>query len=261
MQQKSHRSIIIRTIIIAFSSVMLVWSLCNKITEGTYVGIFGFGGIIAACVFQKPLFRAVKFCWSKIALRITILALGSVVAVLAGMCIFFSVNMLLRVNVPINEPKAVIVLGCLVKGEEPSPMLNARMNAALDVYEKAPDTLLVVCGGKGNGESISEAEAMRRYFAEHNVPAEKIICEDNSTSTEENIFYASEILKEMGIIDNITIVTNEFHQYRAYVFAKRAGISTGSYSARTYWLNLPNYWLREWAGLFHQLVFSNKNTV
>lgn len=258
MQKFFKISAIIRIIIIIISSAMLLWSVYNKITVGTFIGIFGFGAIIAACVFHKPLLRGIKFCWSKIALRIIMLVTGGAVAILAGACIFFSVTMFLRMEVSVDDPKAVIVLGCQVNGEIPSNMLYARMNAAMDIVEESPDALIAVCGGKGEGEDISEAEAMRRYFEEKGIPEEQIIAEDKSTSTEENIAFAAEMLKERGISDGIVIVTNEFHQYRAYVFAKRNGLETGAHSAKTYLPNLLNYWLREWAGLFHQLVFSNR---
>lgn len=246
----------IRTVIVIISGILLVWSVINvRVTEGTFVGIAGFGAIIAVCVFWGPFCRAVRFLWRKIPLRIIMLIFGAVIAFLAGMCVYFTVNMMIRAEVPVNEPKAVIVLGCQVKGEEPSAMLKSRMNAALDIVcGKEPEVLVIVCGGKGAGEYISEAEAMRRYLIEKGIPEELIIAEDNSTSTEENIKNASEILSERGISDGIVLVTNEFHQYRAYVFAKRYGISAGAHSARTYPLNLLNYWLREWAGLFYQSV-------
>ncbi len=245
-------STIIRTIIIIISGIMLVWSLCNKITEGTFIGFFGFGAIIAVCVFIKPILRAIKFCWKKIPLRVVMLALSAVVTFFAGMCIWFSANMLIRAEVPVDEPKAVVVLGCLVKGETPSLMLNARLEAAVEVIEENPDALIVLCGGMGGSEKITEAEAMCRYLSEKGIPEERMILEDKSTSTEENIAFAAEILKEHGISDDIIIVTNEFHQYRAYNFAKRNELTTGAHSAHTFLPNLLNYWLREWAGLFVQ---------
>lgn len=248
----TKKSTIIRTIIIIISGIMLVWSLCNKITEGTFIGVFGFGAIIAVCVFIKPILRAIKFCWKKIPLRAVMLALGTAIAFFAGMCIWFSANMLIRAEVPVDEPKAVLVLGCLVKGETPSLMLNARLEAAVEVIEENPGALIVLCGGMGGSEKITEAEAMRRYLSEKGIPEERMILEDKSTSTEENIAFASKILKERRISDNIIIVTNEFHQYRAYIFAKRNGLSTGAHSAHTFLPNLLNYWLREWAGLFVQ---------
>ena len=242
MNKTSEKSSkIIRIIIAAVSGVMLIWSVSNRVTEGAFIGGAGFGAIIAACVFFKPLCGGIKFLWSKIPLRIALLIFGAVEASLAGMCVYFTVNMIIRIDVPVENPSAIIVLGCRVKGEEPSPMLKSRMNAAIEVYEQNPEALIIACGGQGNGENITEAEAMRRYFTEKGIPEEHIVVEDKSTSTEENIAYAAEILKEQGISDGIVIVTNEFNQYRAYAFAKEAGIYAGAYSAKTPVLNLLNY--------------------
>lgn len=133
-------------------------------------------------------------------------------------------------------------------------MLTRRLNAALEVLEDNPGAVCVASGGQGKGELISEAEAMRRYLTGRGISDERILIEDKSVSTYENMSFSAEILREQGITGNIVIVTNEFHQYRASVFAKREGLETGAHSAATKIANLPNYWVREWAALFHQLI-------
>lgn len=249
-------SLIIRVFIILISSVMLVWvNLNTRITEGSIIGTAGFGAIILVCAFWKPFCRLIGKIWKHIAGRIALIFFGSVAAVLAGFCVFFSVGMLARMEVPVEKAEAVMILGCRVRGETPSEMLVCRLNAALDILEDDPEAVVVVCGGQGEGEDISEAEAMRRYLVDHNIAEERIYMEDKSVSTYENVHFSAEILKELGITENIVIATNEFHQYRAYVFAKSEGLKTGSHSARTILPNLPNYWVREWAALFHRLVF------
>ncbi len=249
-------SILIRTIIIIISSVMLVWVNINpRITEGSVIGTAGFGAIILVCALWKPLCRLIGKIRKHIAGRIVLITLGSVVGVLAGFCVFFSVSMLVRMEVHVEKPEAVIVLGCQVRGESPSSMLAYRIEAAYDILEADPDAICVASGGQGAGEAISEAEAIRRYLVNRGIADERIILEDKSVSTYENIKFSADILKERGITENIVIATSEFHQYRAYVFAKREGLETGSHSAPTLTANLPNYWVREWAALFHQLVF------
>ncbi len=249
-------SIIIRTIILIISSVMLVWvNISPRITEGSVIGTAGFGAIILVCALWRPLTRLIGKIWKHIAGRIALIFFGSVVAVLAGFCVFFSVGMLARMEVPVEKAEAVLVLGCRVRGETPSTMLARRIDAAIDILESNPGAVVVVSGGQGEGEDISEAEAMRRYLVAHNIAGERIYMEDKSVSTYENVHFSAEILKEKGITENIVIATSEFHQYRAYVFAKREGLKTGSHSAPTLIANLPNYWVREWAALFHQLVF------
>ena len=77
----------------------------------------------------------------------------------------------------------LIVLGCAVRGERVSLTLKLRLDAALEYLEHSPNTAVIVSGGKGDGENISEAEAMKRYLAAHGVDESRIITEDKSTST------------------------------------------------------------------------------
>lgn len=254
MKTKSHKSLLIRTIIIIISGVMLVWVNLNFITAGTYIGSAGFGTILLSAVFWSPLSRLFVRLWESVPCRVAIIVLGSIIAVLVGFCLFFSVRMAMRMEVKSDSPKAVVVLGCQVRGETMSLMLKRRTDAALEVLKENPDCVCIVSGGQGKGENITEAEAMRRYLVANGISEERIFKEDKSVSTYENINFSSEILSELGITDGIVIVTSEFHQYRAYNFAKRLGLETGSHSAHTKVLNLPNYWVREWAALFHQLV-------
>lgn len=248
-------SLLIRIIILIIASVMLVWVNLNFVTAGTYIGSAGFGAIILICAFYRPLKALVAKIRSRTVGKILLIALGSVVGTAAGFCVFFSVRMLMCAEMATDSTRAVVILGCQVRGEEPSVMLKRRLDAALEVLEADSEAICVVSGGQGKGEFISEAEAMRRYLTGRGIADERIFPEDRSVNTYENIKFSAEILKEQGITENIVVVTNEFHQYRAYVFARREGLETGAHSAATKIANLPNYWVREWAALFHQLVF------
>ena len=243
----------IRIIIAAVSCFLLVWVNLNFITAGTIIGSVLFGGIIALCVFWKPFCRLIKQLWSKIGGKIALIFIGTVIAFCVVFCSVFSVKMAIYVERPIDNPQAVIVLGCQVRGETPSIMLKNRLDTALETLNEYPDTVCVVSGGKGKGEDISEAEAMRRYLTENGIPESRIINEDKSKNTRENISFSKEILDERGI-DRAIIVTNDFHQYRADIYARRNGLTVGHHSAVTRRLNLLNYWVREWAALFDELI-------
>lgn len=243
----------IRIIIAAVSCFLLVWVNLNFITAGTIIGSVLFGGIIALCVFWKPFCRLIKQLWSKIGGKIALIFIGTVIAFCVVFCSVFSVKMAIYVERPIDNPQAVIVLGCQVRGETPSIMLKNRLDTALETLNEYPDTVCVVSGGKGKGEDISEAEAMRRYLTENGIPESRIINEDKSKNTRENISFSKEILDERGI-DRAIIVTNDFHQYRADIYARRNGLTVGHHSAVTRRLNLLNYWVREWAALFDALI-------
>lgn len=246
-------SYIVRVIVTIIASAMLLWVNCNFFTAGTVIGNVLFAGIILICVLWKPFCGLIKRLWSKLGGRIALLFIGSVTAFCAVSCSIFTVNMIVFAEYKIDDPGAVIVLGCQVRGETPSTMLARRLDAALETLSEYPDAVCVVSGGKGSGEDISEAEAMRRYLVERGISDERIILEDRSVDTRGNIRYSAELLKERGI-DSAVIVTNEFHQYRADIYARRNGLTVGHHSGKTPLHNLLNYWVREWAALFASIV-------
>lgn len=244
---------IIRASIAAIALAMLLWANCNFFTAGTVIGNALFITVILIAALWKPFCGLLKKLWSKVFGKILLILLGSVTAFCAVCCTFFTVNILTHIERELENPEAVIVLGCQVRGEEPSLMLQRRLEAALEVLEEHPDALVVVSGGQGHGEDISEAEAMRRFLVGCGISPERIIIEDRSVSTRENIRFSAELLNERGI-SRAVIVTNEFHQYRAGIYAKRNGITAGHHSGKTPTYNLLNYTIREWAALFDALV-------
>ena len=141
-------------------------------------------------------------------------------AVVLGVILFGQVS-----AKPTGKEKALIVLGCAVHGETPSAVLVCRLQAALEYHHQNPDAWLVVCGGQGPGEEIPEAEAMRRWLAARGVPEELILCEDKSTSTQENFRFALALLAEKGIGPEapLAYTTNGFHCYRAGRYAAGEG--------------------------------------
>lgn len=183
--------------------------------------------------------------------RIFLVFAGSAAAVCVGLCAFFSVNMAACMDKPLDDTEAVIVLGCQVKGEVPSTMLAYRLVAAAEVLTEHPEAVCVVSGGQGSGEDIPEAEAMRRYLVEKlGIDNDRVIKEDSSVNTRENIRLSAALLSERGITDNVVIVTSDFHQYRADIYARKNGYKEiGHRSSKTPARNIANYWIREWAAI------------
>ncbi len=234
----------------------LVWLCLATVNEGTIIGFLLFGAIIVCTLFYKRIFSLLKRAWKHIAGKICIILGGAVIATGAFAAAFFSVQMANHMHKPLDNVNAVLVLGCRVKGETPSSMLWHRTRTAYDVLCEFPDAVAVVSGGQGNGEDITEAEAMRRLLTEWGIDESRILIEDKSTSTAENFDFSVEILKQHGITDGIAVVTSEYHQYRASLYAKRSGLTdTGCYSAATMRNYLLNSWIREWAALAATFVF------
>ena len=145
-------------------------------------------------------------------------------------------------NVTYHED-AVIVLGAGIHGEKLSATLKDRLDKAVEYHQKNEDAVIIVSGGQGYQESITEALAMERYLLFKGVPEDKIIKEELSTSTAENFEFSKKILD--GLFGNnvdVVYITNDFHILRAGVVAKRHGFSDASHlhSDTLYYTVLPN---------------------
>ena len=144
---------------------------------------------------------------------------------------------------------AVIILGAGVNGETPSLILQSRMNQALEYIQDKPDILIILSGGQGEGEYITEAEAMRRFFTARGIDENKIILEGNSKSTYENFAFSRDILIKYGLDTDaaqIAFVTNDFHVCRAKLIAQKLGLNAIGIPAEVpyWWLDI-NYHVRE----------------
>ena len=145
---------------------------------------------------------------------------------------------------------AVIVLGAGVNGETPSAALWSRIRTAEDYLEIHPDVPVVLSGGQGAGEAISEAEAMRRaLWKEDGAENARLLLEERSTNTAENFRFSKALLEEWGLdtgAATIAVVTNDFHCFRAHMIARRQGLKTIDVPAELpWWWLTANYYLRE----------------
>ena len=154
---------------------------------------------------------------------------------------------------------AVIVLGAGVNGETPSLILWSRITAAAAYLEGHPDVPVVLSGGQGPGEAISEAACMRRELTARGVEEDRLLLEDRSTSTAENFAFSKEILEAHGIDTDtavIAVVTSDFHCFRAHLIAQREGLTVIDVPAEVDWLLLnANYYIREFFALGKTLIF------
>lgn len=132
-----------------------------------------------------------------------------------------------------SEPDTMVILGCMVYEWGPSILLQDRLNTALDYLDDHPDTTVIVSGGQGADEHISEAQAMHDYLVEHNFPSEQILLEDQSTNTYENLLFSNDVVSKHGIdvTDEIVVVSNDFHLARVRMLFKR--VYGGDYHLNT----------------------------
>lgn len=144
------------------------------------------------------------------------------------------------------EEDAIIVLGAGIRGETVTLPLMYRLDKCVEYIKNNPDAVIVVTGGQGPQEDITEALAMERYLLWKGVPKEKIIKEEKATSTYENFIYSKELLD--GYFDRpykAAFITNDFHVYRASGIARNAGLDCSHMHAKLQWYIIPMTYMRE----------------
>ncbi len=133
-----------------------------------------------------------------------------------------------------GEPDALVILGANLSGEEPSPVLQSRLDAALDYLEDHPDTLVVVTGGMDDGEVMSEAACMANYLEAHGVDSGQILLEEQAANTLQNLAFSIDVLQKAGYdADRLLVVSNGAHLARVRMLAARCGVQADCIAAET----------------------------
>ncbi|KAA8732695.1 YdcF family protein [Acinetobacter qingfengensis] len=150
----------------------------------------------------------------------------------------------------IQPPKAIIVLGSGVQGDQPSPTLAKRLDTAATIAQQYSDIPIIVSGGLGFSEHYSEAEVMANYLHhQYQIPLQRIVQENQSTSTDLNFRNSQMILSryQLDLSSPIAVVTSDFHTVRAAAIAKQQGYQhVEMISAPTPKATSFNVWLREY---------------
>lgn len=246
MTQKMRKYILIRLILLFLGLLSLANVAFMYLVANPTIG-FMLQAIISICL----IVYAICFPWisKKIHIILGVLCLIPTIFVLF-LFIYGNVD-----NVDYTED-VVIVLGAGVNGERVSRPLARRLDAAIDYWHQNPDAYIVVTGGLGNRATITEAEAMARYLLWFGIPRERILLEDQSTSTYENLIFAKEILNEHfpeGY--RAALITNDFHIYRAVQTARSVGLEVGRVGAYTDWYTWPVNYLREMLAVIQHWFF------
>ena len=160
------------------------------------------------------------------------------------------------------EAGCLIILGAGLYGETPSRVLTSRLDTALDYLEVHGKMPIIVSGGQGPGETISEAEAMFRYLNRRGIDSDQIWLEDSSTNTLENLVLSLALMEEKGLepgTAKTAIVTSEFHLYRAKHIAGTLGLNAVGIAAETPYLSLRIlYHCREAVALLKSFLLQDR---
>ncbi|RDI35068.1 YdcF family protein [Lentzea flaviverrucosa] len=147
----------------------------------------------------------------------------------------------------------IVVLGAGLIGDQVPRLLANRLDRAMRLYhrdrEAGRSPVIVVSGGQGSDEQVSEAFAMSEYLLERGVPDDDIVLEDQATTTEENLRYSKALLAERGLNGRVVAVTNNYHVFRTAVLSRKQGLRLQVIGAPTAWYFVPSAFLREFVAL------------
>ena len=180
--------------------------------------------------------------------------LGLIAAIITGTFIY---------NAGLGSPETpcqyVIVLGCGVNGTVPSLSLRNRIDAAYSYLTAHPEAIAVLSGGQGPNEDITEAACMYRELTQMGIDGSRLLLEERSTSSQENLEFSLAIIREHSGSQPATIgiVSSEYHLFRAGQMLQRLGSVPVGIPAKTTWFTLwANYQMREIVAVWAYFLFS-----
>lgn len=263
--KKAKRDIIkytFRVIMIILSSVFLIWFML-PIFVYRILNVFNGMGIAASLYIlifyiASGKFRKLKENFYEKALLRFIWRLGKFFIYSLGIYGFvISVVMLIFAGIAPEQNASTIILGAQVKGTQPTLSLYDRIEAGRGYLEQNPEAICVATGGLGDTAQITEAQCIYNVLTAEGITANRIYLDNKAKNTKENISNSYEIIRKNGNEASIAIVSDRFHQARARLIARKLGISgsIGAVNAKTNWIYLPTFWVREWFGLPYDAFF------
>jgi len=248
MTKLSKGKSILKFILLVLGIFLLLWYLAPLAARifnvGNAVGIAASVFLIVFAVF----FDKIGTGWRN---GILICLAAAILFVIAPL----SYNMAKYSNYKTNEgAQTVIVLGCKVNGGIPSKYLYDRCAAASVYLNDNPDSVAVLSGGQGPGESISEAQCMVNVLTEMGIEESRLIKEDKSTDTYENISFSNDIIEERNLSKDVVIVSNEFHEYRAKLICDDFGLKFHSKCSYSSHYTFLTFYTRELMGLVKEII-------
>ncbi|MBQ3904387.1 MAG: YdcF family protein [Eubacterium sp.] len=153
-----------------------------------------------------------------------------------------------------TDQKVIIVLGCQIRGDEPSMTLKARCNAAAEYLNEHPDAVAIATGGQGADENLSEGQCIYNLLTEAGIDGSRIYIEDKSTNTDANISNALEIIESNGLSTDVAVATSEYHEYRASLICKKNGLNAFAVPSASTKFAKPTFFTREVFAVWAQWI-------
>lgn len=212
-------------LLIAFGAVCVVYGIAMAVAYPA--GGFWFVWVVVGAALAAVGAARRAGAWSQlpVGFRRAVYALGAAFALLVAIGCGLIVSA--AAAVPEVGVDYVIVLGASLHADgSPKEALRYRLDAALAYLEENPDSICIVSGGQGSDEPCTEAYAMAEYLVEHGLDADRILLEERSTTTAQNLAYSRELMDSADA--SVVVVTNNFHVFRAVHLARGQGLANVS---------------------------------
>lgn len=196
-----------------------LWVIAGLLCLLYYIGI---------CLVMKKWNATFARFWLLGGITFIITGLTNCIAINIGLSVFAVVFIIIEIHIlnamfakKVNGLPYIIVLGAKVNGTVVSESLKRRLDAAVEYLSENPKTRVIVSGSKLNGELITEAEAMMHYLLGQGIERKRIVKEENSYTTRQNLTFSRELIEDKEAA--VGIVTSNYHIYRSLYYARRLG--------------------------------------
>ncbi|PFN28555.1 YdcF family protein [Bacillus cereus] len=150
-----------------------------------------------------------------------------------------------------NHSPYVLILGAKLFGDRPSLSLQNRLDVALEYLYSHPEAKVIVSGGQGEDEDIPEAHSMKSYLMVYGIEESRILLEDRSTNTYENLKFSMDLYD----VTHAVVVSNTYHLYRTKIIAKRLGMKMEALAAETPSRSKRKMYVREYVAIMKTILF------
>lgn len=256
-------SVILISLIIAIVPIVYVYSVYLLFTSGielikkeglslSHLLSFAFGlAIVLSAVVAPFIINKIN---SKVILFIINFFLSSFTYFVLGFIIYLCSAIIYNFYIERYDKDYLIVLGAGLNKDKVTPLLAGRIDKAIDFYNKqkeknSKDLKIIMSGGKGSDEIISEALAMKNYAMTNGINMEDIILEDRSTSTYENLKFSSEIIGNSR--SKVLFFTSDYHVFRASLLSKKLGLSYNGKGSKVKLYYSISAFIREYIGVLY----------
>ena len=240
--------------------IFLVWFIVP-----IFKGYFNIGNKagIAMCLYvllfytNTPVFEFVRtFCHSSALLTFLWNVLSFCIYAFFAYAVIVTLLMLSASLIKPQKGATAITLGNRATKDGPGPLLYGRIKATHKYLCKNANATAILSGGKCKKDYCEEAVCMYNELEKLGIKPDRLIIEDKSLSTYENILFSDRIINSSDNDKNLAIITDRFHQLRARFIIRKLKIKSkvGAVNSATPFLYIPTYYVREWFGLPYEVL-------